>query len=90
MGNASGLPVRWSIIVKMCLFPDVDVLHSVTRLIVILSNGLSGFLSFAKGNAKFGLLPVAKCAICNIFSNILVHTFPVILPFIRQYVLEFS
>ena len=27
IGNASGHPVRWSIIVKMCLFPDVDVSH---------------------------------------------------------------
>ena len=31
IGNASGHPVRWSIIVKMCLWPDVDVLHSVMR-----------------------------------------------------------
>ena len=42
MGYASGHPVRWSFIVKMCLFPDVDVSHSVTRLITILSNGLLG------------------------------------------------
>ena len=42
MGYASGHPVRWSIIVEMCLFLDVDVLHSVMRLIAILSNGLLG------------------------------------------------
>ena len=42
MGYASGHLVRWSIIVSMCLFPDVDVLHSVTRSIAILSNGLLG------------------------------------------------
>ena len=42
MGYASGHPVRWSIIVKMCLFPDVDVSHSVMRSIAILSNGLLG------------------------------------------------
>ena len=41
MGYASGYPVRWSIIVKICLLPDVDVSHSVMRLIAILSNGLS-------------------------------------------------
>ena len=35
IGNASGHPVRWSILVKMCLLPDVDVSHSVTRSIVI-------------------------------------------------------
>ena len=48
MGNASGHPVRWSIIVKMCLFPDVDVLHPVTRSISILSNGLSGISIICK------------------------------------------
>ena len=29
MGNASGHPVRWSIMVKICLFLDVDVSHFV-------------------------------------------------------------
>ena len=42
IGYALGHPVRWSIIVKMCLLPDVNVLYSVMRLIAILSNGLSG------------------------------------------------
>ena len=42
IGNASGYPVKWSIMVRMCLFPDVDVSHSVTRSIAILSNGLLG------------------------------------------------
>ena len=49
MGNASGHPVRWAMMVKMCLFTDVDVSHSVTRLIVILSNGLSGISAICKG-----------------------------------------
>ena len=49
MGNASGHPVRWSIIVSMCLFPDVYVSHSVTRSIAILSNGLSGISVICKG-----------------------------------------
>ena len=48
MGNTSGHPVRWSIIVKMCLFPDVDVSPSVMRLIAILSNGLSGISVICK------------------------------------------
>ena len=41
IGNASGHPVRWSIMVKMCLFPDVDVSH--------LSKGLSGIFIICKG-----------------------------------------
>ena len=28
MGNAFGHPVRWSIMVKICLFPEVYVSHS--------------------------------------------------------------
>ena len=31
IGNASGHPVRWSIIVRMCLLPDVEVSPSVTN-----------------------------------------------------------
>ena len=31
MGNASDHPVKWSIIVRMCLLPDVEVLQSVTK-----------------------------------------------------------
>ena len=42
IGNASGYPVKWSIIVRMCLFPDIEVSHSVTRSIAILLNGLLG------------------------------------------------
>ena len=49
MGNASGHPVKWSIMVKICLFPDVDVSHSVTRSIAILLNGQSGISVICKG-----------------------------------------
>ena len=64
IGNASGHPVRWSIIVKMCLLPDVDVLHSVTRSIAILLNGLLVFMSSAKGNAELWVSPCSK--VCNL------------------------
>ena len=49
IGKASCHPVRWSIIVKMCLFPDVDVSHSVMRSIVIVLNGLSHISIICKG-----------------------------------------
>ena len=42
IGNASGHPVKWLMVVRICLLPDVDVSHSVTRSIAILSNGLLG------------------------------------------------
>ena len=64
IGNASGHPVRWSIIVKMCLLPDVDASHSVMRSIAILSNGLSIFPSSARGNAELWFSPCGK--VCNL------------------------
>ena len=42
IGNASGHLVKWSMMVRVCLFPNVDVSHSVTRSIAILFNGLLG------------------------------------------------
>ena len=49
MGNASGYLVKWSVIVRMCLLPDVEVLHSVTKSMVILPNGLSGISVICNG-----------------------------------------
>ena len=49
IGKASGHPVRWSIIVRMCLLPDVDISHSITKSMVILSNGLSGISVICNG-----------------------------------------
>ena len=40
IGTAYGHPVKHSVIVSICLFLDVEVSHSVTRSIAILSNGL--------------------------------------------------
>ena len=39
--KTSGHPMRWSVIVSMCLLPDLDVSHSVTKSMVLLLNGLS-------------------------------------------------
>ena len=49
IGNTSGPQARWPIRVKMCLLPDVDASHSVTRSIAILLNGLSGISVICKG-----------------------------------------
>ena len=82
IGNASGQLVRWSIMVKVCLLPEVEVSHSVMRLIAILSNGLSGYFHHLKGvSLDFGFVSLAKYTICNIFSNVFIQFFPVILPF---------
>ena len=67
---------------KMCLFPEVDVSHSVTRSIAILLNGLSSISVICKRvllNLCFFMS--AKYAVCNIFSNVFIHSFPIILPF---------
>ena len=44
MGNASGHPIKWSMImiVSICLFLDVEVSHSAMRSIAILLNGQLG------------------------------------------------
>ena len=52
MGNASGQPFRWSIIVRICLLPDVEVSQSVTKSMAILSNGLSGIQSSVVDSAE--------------------------------------
>ena len=49
IGNASGHPVRWSIIVRMCSLTDVEVLQLVTKSVAILSNGLSGISVICSG-----------------------------------------
>ena len=49
MGNASSHPVRWSMILRMCLFPEVDVSLSITKSVAILSNGLSGISVIVMG-----------------------------------------
>ena len=49
IGNSSGHPVKWSIIVRMCLLPDVEVLQLVTKSMAILSNGLSGISVICSG-----------------------------------------
>ena len=49
MGNASGYPVKKSMIVRMWLLPDDEVLQLVTKSMAILSNGLSGISVICNG-----------------------------------------
>ena len=49
IGKASSHPPRWSMMVRICLLPEVEVSHSVTKLMAILSNGLSGISVICKG-----------------------------------------
>ena len=58
IGNASGPPVKWSIMVRICLFPDVDVSHSVTRSIAILfERSIWNLCHFGVGNFEFWPFP---------------------------------
>ena len=85
IGNASGHPVRWSIMVKMCLLPEVNVSHSVMRSIVILLNGLSGIsvIMQVKGNVQIhGFLSSWQSTqFAMYFLMSYIHSFPVILSF---------
>ena len=49
MGKASGYPVRQSMMVRICLLPEVEVLHSVTKSMVILLSGHSSISVICKG-----------------------------------------
>ena len=82
MGNASGHPVKWSMIVSICLFLDV--------LSFTLSNWIyCNFVKWSVGDLhhlkwiilNFGFSYVAQGTICNVFLNILVHAFPIIFVF---------
>ena len=81
IGKALDHPVRRSIIVKMCLLPDVELPHSVMRLpSYFIQWPIWYFRHLQWAMLNFGFLPTAKCTIGNIFPNIFVDTFPVILP----------
>ena len=49
IGIASGHPVNRSMMVRMCLFPFVDSVKSVTRSMAILLKGLSGISVMCSG-----------------------------------------
>ena len=49
IGKTSSHPVRWSILVKMCLFPDMNISRSITRSMAILLNGLSSISVICNG-----------------------------------------
>ena len=49
IGIASGHPVRRSMMVRICLFPLLDSVKSVTRSIAILSKGQSGISVMCNG-----------------------------------------
>ena len=42
IGKASSQPVRWSIMARMCWFPDVETFRSVIQSMAIMSKGHSG------------------------------------------------
>ena len=80
MGKASGQPVRWLIMVNICLLPKVEVSQSVTKSIAILSNGLSGISVICRRILlNFGFVSSARDAVSNILPDVFIHSFPVIL-----------
>ena len=49
IGNASDHPVRWSIIVRICLLAELEVSHLVTKPMVILLKGHTGISVIWRG-----------------------------------------
>ena len=68
--------------VRMCLLPELEVLHSVTKSITILLKGHSGISVICKRlSLNVCFFSVAKCTLSDVFPDILVHAFPIILMF---------
>ena len=53
MGKASSNPVKLSMMVRMCWFPDMTTFWSVTKSIEILSKGPSGTPTSVMGTIAF-------------------------------------
>ena len=88
--KASGQPVRWSIMVRMFLFPELEVSHSVTKSMTIFFKWSVWSLHHLKREGlDVGYLSAVKCAVNNVLPNVLVHTLSIILAFYRQYVWVF-
>ena len=82
IGNAPGHPVNWSRMVRICLFRELDVSHSLIRSIVILFERSFGNLHHLKlVILNFGLFPATWYAVGYIFLNVFVHSLPIVLPF---------
>ena len=81
IGNASGHPVRWSMMVRMCLLPELEVSHSVTKSIVILSKGHTRISHLELISLNFHFFSVTKDTLGNVFPYIFVHSFPIVLLF---------
>ena len=68
MGYASGHPVRWSIIVKICLFADVDVFTFCDKVdSYFIKWSVGDFHHSKRVILNLGLLSATKHAVCNIF-----------------------
>ena len=87
IGKTSGHPVSWLMIVSMCLFPEGEVAHSITRSMVILSKGLSRISVICSGydwTLDFSLQHSVQLAIY--FQMSLFILFQYYCHFMRQYV----
>ena len=67
--------------VRICLLPEVDVSHSVTKSMAILSNGHSSISHLQGVRLNLGFFSVAYCTVSYIFPDVLIHAFPVVLMF---------
>ena len=71
---------------RICLLPEVEVSHSVPKLMAILLNGHSSICHLQRIRLNFGFFPAAQCTVNHAFPNILIHAFPVVLMFYKAYV----
>ena len=81
--NASGHPVRWSIMGRMCLLPELEVSHSVTKLWQSCRKGILEFLSSVEGKPEPLLFLISKVYSeqCISLYPLSVYAFPIVLSF---------
>ena len=80
IGKASGHPVKWSTMVRIYWFPDLETFWSVTKSMAILPKGQSCLSIICDGYiCIFWIFLLAKGTMSNVFLDVLVHSIPVIL-----------
>ena len=78
IGKTSGQPI----IVRMCLFPELEVSHSVNRSMAIF-DWFVWNLSYEVGRPGLWLFPSSRECSWQCIPDVLIHTLPVILAFYK-------
>ena len=88
--KASGHPVKWSIMVRVCWFPYRETFRSVITSMAALSNGWSGISIICNGYICNFAFSSCMGGICDTFADVLIHSLAVVLSFNKMVSGEFT